>query len=476
MSKYYFGDAGGVARKINKVYFGVEMQVPVYSETSATVTETLTTANYDSFFEVETGSTSATKWTFISGAETGIKLKSGSNSSDIAQITLTAKKRIHGVTIKNAATSSYGNYCSLAIGINGAWVSNVTKWNSGTEEFWSGTLNTGDSILLWCNMALDSAMNYYITIDSAAVGTVYTESVQTGTATKGIARLAPRAYYSVSGLAQYWWNGVLPATYTGEHTVSDVTLNGASYKLFKLTGDGTLTLCAAAQFWMCGGGASGQRATYANGRFTGGRGGGGGFITTGNLAAGTYTVAIGQGGAARTSGSSHNAGTATTITDGSTTHTAAGATNQDGASGGGGVGRSYNGSSSLSDVLSGGTGQGASTIPFGLSNLGKHCAGGAGGAANSNSGGTRYGGAGGSNGEGGASGSTSQPSTTTGYPAPGGDQGGGNGGGITGGAGSAATFYGSGGGGGGIYYPGSDTRYGDGGAGYQGVAYMLVPT
>ena len=336
MSKHYFGDASGVARRMKKLYFGVETEVPVYETTSVTVDETLTTANYDSFFDVETGTTSTTKWTFISGLETGIKLKSGSASYDNADITLTAKKRIYGVTITNAATSSYGSYCSLGIYLNDALVANSSKWAAGTEDFWSGNLEAGDSIRFRCNMSLSSAMSYYLIVSSAAVGTTYTESVQTGTETKGLARRLLRAYYSAEGVAQTWWEEETErVAYTGEYTVRDVTINGASYRLYTLTGDGELTLSAAAQYWMNGGGASGQKGGYSQGWYKGGLGGGGGYIDMGELTAGAYSVTIGQGGARNTGGSGHNAGTATTITGGGETLTAAGATDEDGASGGG---------------------------------------------------------------------------------------------------------------------------------------------
>lgn len=478
MSKYYLGDAYGIARRIKKMYFGVEAQVPVYETTSITVDETLTTSNYDSFFDVGTGSTSATSWTFISGLETGIKLKSGSNSYDTAKITLTAKKRIYGVTITNAATSSYSKYCDLAIAINGVWVMDSTAWDKGTEEFWSGNLDAGDSILLWCNMALGSAMNYYLIVSSAEIGTTYTESVQTGTETKGIARLAPRAYYSVNGVAKYWWNGVPHATYTGEHTITDVTLDGESYKLYTLTSAGTLTIGGDAQFWMCGGGASGARAQYSAGYYMGGYGGGGGYIATGTLEAGEYTVDIGLGGAASTSGGTHNAGGDTTITGGETTYTAAGASDKNGASGGGGRGNSYASSSGSRFGSSGGTGQGVSTIPFGIESLGAHCAGGGGGAGYYYANGVCYGGAGGADGADGTAGSTTAPSDTSPNRAPGGEVGGGSGGGFSYGQtyckGEDATFYGGGGGGGTSYYPGSDAIYGNGGAGYQGVVHILV--
>ena len=261
--------------------------------------------------------------------------------------------------------------------------------------------------------------------------------------------------------------GKTTITYSGTHTTESYTANGKTYTLYKITGSGTLTVKGRAKgvdIWLCGGGANGA----TGGGTGGGSGGGGAFCTqyTSQSLSGAYTIAVASAG-----GSSN-------VTKGNETlFSASGASGANGGTGGGGS----NGA--------GGTGDGVSKYPFGdMTAFGCHCAGGGGGSGEYN---IRYdpdnytsytecayGGDGGTNGAAGGRGSS--PAIYQARNAPGGNKGGGTGGGKS--AGSAATFYGSGGGGGGVdgqdnydypYY-GNNTTY-SGGAGYQGVAYLLIP-
>ena len=148
--------------------------------------------------------------------------------------------------------------------------------------------------------------------------------------------------------------------------------------------------------------------------------------------------------------------------DGTALCTANGASGKNGGTGGGG----------------GGKGDGIAKYPFGDSTAYKcHCAGGGGGVSvnhtDMGSPTRSYVGSGGSNGSVGRSGDGTA----------GGTYGGGNGGSASAGAsqspfasnGSAAFFYGSGGGGGGYAYDlWNGTATGAGGAGYQGIVYLLI--
>ena len=323
----------------------------------------------------------------------------------------------------------------------------------------------------------------------------------------GITRKIKAGYVVQGGVNRQFFSAVPPVTvtYSGTHTVSDVTVSGKTYKLYALTGSGTLTIEGGeVQYWMCGGGASGMSAYVSSGdkgkNDNSGVGGSGGYIDHGTLAVGTHTVTIGAGGELARYGTQH-AGGATSIG----THTANGATTNgqsgpndpmviNGASGGGGA-VSYEDHRLASTTYgyykpSKGSGY-ANTYPFfsaDLSSIGAHCAGGGGGGFyyEVNSKDHAIGGNGGEMGGDGAV-VTSQTRGTPSGEIVNGGTGGQKGGGLGGYGdygmytksyinGYAATFYGSGGGGGGYYYYSSSLNYnGNGGAGYQGVAYILVP-
>lgn len=249
------------------------------------------------------------------------------------------------------------------------------------------------------------------------------------------------------GVCRQFFSAGPKVTFTGAHTITDITISGKAYKLLTMTGSGTLTIEGGeVQYWMCGGGAGG--GAYASDKRAGG---GGGYVTSGMMTIGMYTIAIGAGGKALRNGGSTSAGT----------HTANGGNGRNGGSGGGGDG----------------TGAGISTYPFGLTDLRAHCPGGGsgvGGGYTNSSGDALYiigvnGGTNGGNGT--AFPSTSHIGSSYNIGGTGGEYGGGKGSNYNGITGAAATFYGAGGGGCGLNRK-TNTSYG-GTAGYQGVAYAL---
>lgn len=280
-------------------------------------------------------------------------------------------------------------------------------------------------------------------------------------------------------LARKFYSASAFGGYTGTFTVSQVTgTDGKAYELYTLTNSGTLTLLEDAQVWICGGGCKGNSAGRdSKNYYCGGGGGAGAYCTSGNLSPGTFVITIG----------SANAKT-TVLQDGVIKVEAASgvmdtsymANGGDGGTGGGKGNGGYSGSSFA------GTGDGKSKYPFGITSLGAHCAGGAGGAMyysyTSTENYNQYGYSGCNGGTNGGSGSASGvASGYAGYSSSaalsaaiggtGGTKGGGNGGSANSKNGSAATFFGSGGGGGARY----NSSYGAGGAGYQGVCYLLIP-
>ena len=262
-----------------------------------------------------------------------------------------------------------------------------------------------------------------------------------------------------SRVTRLFYSGVMAINYTGEHTISDVTKDGVAYKLYTLTGSGTLTLSdGGIQYWVCGGGGTPN--------YTGG--GGGGYFASGTLQAGSHVVTIGAAKGASKIGN-------VSASPGESLSSVYGGKGGSGGSGGGAGGYSASGST-------GGSGSGKSTYPFGITSLYAHCAGGGGGAMRVPDTYTLWpGGSGGSNGSNGSNttGSTSTLTTTLSGGASGGTRGGGKGADVAGmgnyvSSAGSATFYGSGGGGRAVNNT-SISPSSQGGFGYQGVCYLLVP-
>ena len=293
-----------------------------------------------------------------------------------------------------------------------------------------------------------------------------------------------KGYAVVSGLARLFYGEELLA-YTGEYSVSKVTYEGKSCKLYTLKKAGTLTLKADALYWMCGGGASGIGGfTDEPDSHNGGRGGGGGYLKSGSLTTGAYTITIGAGA----DYDGKNGGT-TKIVGASTLSAAGGKYTGAGGSGAGAGGTSPNATTAPTP----GTGKGVSTYPFGLTSLKAHCAGGGGGISLIKyEDGTYYYGPGGDGGSNGGNGGTYKDGIKGGgmdvAGGIGGVYGGGNGayckynGNVWTVNGGQGSFYGAGGGGVDYCYEWDESTgdykasgYGHSVMGYQGVVYILIP-
>lgn len=308
----------------------------------------------------------------------------------------------------------------------------------------------------------------------------------------GVTRSIKKSYGVVNGINKLMFSGGPEVSFTGTHTISDITIDGTAYKLMTMTGSGTLTVAGeGVKYWMCGSGAGGANANYNDDYSTkrySGAGGAGGYVASGDLVSGNYTVVIGAGGEANNAGNATSIGT--TTADGAASpvdsNTGSYSKSVKGASGGG-SGTSWTSANDTDNgeaYAKGSKGSGVSTYPFGESDLKAHSAGGAGGGfAIWSSNAYRSGGDGGTNGSDGGNHGTKYTSSYGGTSdgGTGGENGGGNGGtgynssaGKKGSNGVAASFFGSGGGGGGALFGYASYNYsGTGGAGYQGVAYAL---
>ena len=301
----------------------------------------------------------------------------------------------------------------------------------------------------------------------------------------GITRKAKKGYIAVDGVARLFYSDDNFA-YTGNYTSTQIQMD---YMLHTLTSSGTLTLGKYARYWMCGGGGNGGNGgvsmTSTSIYCGAGAGGNGAYTSDGNLGSGEWAVVIAA------------AKGASSITNGDTVYQTDTVSTLNGGTGGGEDGNIKTTISSGGASISSGfrpKGAGVSTIPFGVSSLKAHCAGGGGGTAirpEGTTGDTYYyvkGGNGATNGSNcGVAQSLSTVTITSStsnhifYGGTGGEYGGGRGGGFTkafiSSMGQNATFYGSGGGGSGtwqkniydkVYTP---SGYGKG---YQGVCYILI--
>lgn len=464
-------------KSINNIYIGKTGEVPIYEEQETTVQRNLSMLYFDKFFSLsETDTSNKLTYEFADSGTTGemtcsllCKYKSG-----VTNLTLTALQNItnfncSATRTENTTSSSYK--ASVFVGSNSA----VTiPYSTSPRQVCSGvSLNTGDTVVFQLSNSYSKSSYSFIlnvTFSCNAISETDLGMVQVGTEIRPIAKKIKKGYVGVNGIAKLFFNKANDISYTGEYTVSDVSISGINYKLYTLTTSGSLTVNGESQYWICGGGASGNTSNMLP--MSGGtNGGGGGDTATGILNAGAYNVTIGAGGQGSSDSSSD--GNITSI---------GGVITANGGKYSTGVGGSGGGEGTMSFLNQWtGTGSGISTIPFGIENLNPHCAGGGGGSYYSygSSTTTRYtGGAGGTNGGNGSN----MKSVSSGNQKKGigGSYGGGDGGEYINSnnntEATSATFYG--GGGGGSYYhknSSSTTKIGSPGNGYQGVAYILIP-
>ena len=244
---------------------------------------------------------------------------------------------------------------------------------------------------------------------------------------------SPTCYSSAFGPTDYTWSGGAAPVW-----VSD---GGVNFRL-KFISSGTFTpkKPLVIDLFLLGGGGGGGNSRDVSGGIGGGGGGYAGTWSSVSLSAGTsYSVVIGSGGAAMTTGGttsfnstySKSGGIGGTLNDsyGKNGGSGGGAGSYTTAAGAGGV---NGGNGGASGTLTGGVGQGASTYEFGDSTLALYAGGGGGGAGSS-------GGAGAGGNGGGAAGGASYSSGNSAAANTGG------GGGGAGRSGSGGASGGSGG-------------------------------
>lgn len=478
-----------VAKKARKLYWPVLGQIPVYGEVDAPI-ETLSYKNYDTlYFNKTVYASGNTLSTSTTNGTPGLRFYP--NNTGSGYDTSTGGMKLAALhDLKNVKVyCQYYTYSHNKVSVTVADEIALDKVSGGSSSatlnlVWSGDLSAGDVIDCMYSRSgvtrLSSEQVYWeIACDPPLVKT---EGI-VGYEERLVAKRVIKGYYGVDGVArQFFLSGAFDS-YTGDYTVSQVEVDGTKYDLYTVTSSGVLILNDPAQIWMCGAGGAGTSGNSGSTSCFSGFGGDGAFVHSGVLESGEYVVTIGAGAACNGS-SSQQKGASTTVvkTSDGTKFEAAGGGNEtsngvDGSSGGGGR---CGISSGVASSYSPRTGSYVSTYPFGITDLKAHCAGGGGGTAayrNVSGGSWVYcsGGDGGSNGGSGFKGTTTVAGSYS--KGNGGVYGGGDGGTPSASA-EDAYFYGSGGGGGRAYcndFDGGTTGFYQGGSGYQGVCYLLVP-
>ena len=124
------------------IYAGVNGSAPI----DTTGTTTLTNSNLTSFFTVTSGTYS---WNTSDESSGGVRLVPGNVgiNSSTGQITLTAKSNLSNIIISGRYTTE-SNYDKITLTVAGTTVLSAVSGTSALVERWSGSLTSGQSIIL----------------------------------------------------------------------------------------------------------------------------------------------------------------------------------------------------------------------------------------------------------------------------------------------------------------------------------------
>lgn len=238
MSKAVYIGAGDLAKKIKKMYVGVNTEVPIYGADTS-ITEDLSADNANSVFTVTTGTDTYTAWTIGTGDTLGeIKLTPGNLAAAVgngktAAITMVAKSNITGVVMRGSYNT--GSSSPLTLTVSGETVLNAV---TGSDSFtWQGRISAGGSINITYTKKVGNATS--VTLYLACDKVTYTTVAQVGTETKVVARKVKRGYIGVNGIAHKFFGGELKyygTTALTEKSYLPVGSANENYALFAIVG------------------------------------------------------------------------------------------------------------------------------------------------------------------------------------------------------------------------------------------------
>lgn len=214
MAKGIYVGVNGVAKKVKKMYLGVDTQVPIMSETTQQLT--LNDTNLKEFFDVS-AETGTNKWTPLNITGGGVSFSPGNYgvNSTTATCTLTAKENLTNIVIGYSYVTEK-SYDKVTITRNGSTLLNAAS-GSNTGTFDATTLAKGQTIkLTYTKDSSQSASGEKVNIDITCDPIQKTVQTITGYEMQEIARKIKKGYIGVGGVARpFFGSGEL--TYIGSY-------------------------------------------------------------------------------------------------------------------------------------------------------------------------------------------------------------------------------------------------------------------
>ena len=215
-SVYDIAGISSVARKVKKMYVGVDTQVPIMSETTQQLT--LNDTNLKEFFDVS-AETGTNKWTPLNITGGGVSFSPGNYgvNSTTATCTLTAKENLTNIVIGYSYVTEK-SYDKVTIVRNGSTLLNAAS-GSNTGTFDATTLAKGQTIkLTYTKDSSQSASGEKVNIDITCDPIEKTVQTITGYEMQEIARKIKKGYVGVGGVARPFFSGGGLPTYYGHVT------------------------------------------------------------------------------------------------------------------------------------------------------------------------------------------------------------------------------------------------------------------
>ena len=215
-SVYDIAENSSVARKVKKMYVGVDTQVPIMSETTQQLT--LNDTNLKEFFDVS-AETGTNKWTPLNITGGGVSFSPGNYgvNSTTATCTLTAKENLTNIVIGYSYVTEK-SYDKVTVVRNGSTLLNAAS-GSNTGTFDATTLAKGQTIkLTYTKDSSQSASGEKVNIDITCDPIEKTVQTITGYEMQEIARKIKKGYVGVGGVARPFFSGGEVLTYYGEVT------------------------------------------------------------------------------------------------------------------------------------------------------------------------------------------------------------------------------------------------------------------
>ena len=210
-SVYDIAGSSSVARKVKKMYVGVDTQVPIMSETTQQLT--LNDTNLKEFFDVS-AETGTNKWTPLNITDGGVSFSPGNYSvnSTTATCTLTAKENLTNIVIGYSYVTEK-NYDKVTVVRNGSTLLNAAS-GSNTGTFDATTLAKGQTIkLTYTKDSSQSASGEKVNIDITCDPIEKTVQTITGYEMQEIARKVKKGYVGIGGVARPFFGEGIPMYY-----------------------------------------------------------------------------------------------------------------------------------------------------------------------------------------------------------------------------------------------------------------------